>query len=164
MLSRLLRNGLEGRGAHVNTVSALAGLEWAAAGERPESSPYSVWQLLNHMIYWQDFLLARLRGAAPPVPEQAVESWPGGERPNSSDEWAAALSQFQAGLAEALQAAGQDSSAGQDLIAGLATRPEHSRAEAIAQIIGHNSYHLGQIVLLRRMLGAWPPPGGGDTW
>ena len=28
----------------------------------------------------------------------------------------------------------------------------------------HNSYHLGQIVLLRRILGAWPPPSGGDTW
>jgi hypothetical protein len=24
--------------------------------------------------------------------------------------------------------------------------------------------HLGQVVLLRRLLGAWPPPGGGDTW
>jgi len=28
----------------------------------------------------------------------------------------------------------------------------------------HGTYHLGQVVLIRRMLGAWPPPGGGDTW
>jgi uncharacterized damage-inducible protein DinB len=28
----------------------------------------------------------------------------------------------------------------------------------------HNSYHVGQIAMLRRMLGAWPPQSGGDTW
>jgi len=32
------------------------------------------------------------------------------------------------------------------------------------QMVAHNSYHAGQIALLRRMLGAWPPTGGGDTW
>jgi uncharacterized damage-inducible protein DinB len=26
---------------------------------------------------------------------------------------------------------------------------------------GHNAYHLGQVVFMRRILGAWPPPGGG---
>ena len=31
-------------------------------------------------------------------------------------------------------------------------------------IASHNSYHLGQIVLVRQLLGAWPPPGGGLTW
>ncbi len=31
-------------------------------------------------------------------------------------------------------------------------------------LMGHNSCHLGQIVLLRRLLGSWPPPSGGDTW
>ena len=28
----------------------------------------------------------------------------------------------------------------------------------------HNSYHAGQIALLRRQFGAWPPERGGDTW
>ena len=28
----------------------------------------------------------------------------------------------------------------------------------------HNSYHVGQIAMIRRALGAWPPQGGGDTW
>jgi uncharacterized damage-inducible protein DinB len=32
------------------------------------------------------------------------------------------------------------------------------------QMVAHNSYHLGQVALLRRALGAWPPPGGSDTW
>jgi uncharacterized damage-inducible protein DinB len=32
------------------------------------------------------------------------------------------------------------------------------------QMVAHNSYHVGQIAMIRRMLGAWPPRGGGDTW
>ena len=38
------------------------------------------------------------------------------------------------------------------------------RGEGLAIVAQHNSYHLGQIVMLRRVLGAWPPPAGGDTW
>jgi hypothetical protein len=32
------------------------------------------------------------------------------------------------------------------------------------QMVAHNSYHIGQIAMIRRMLNAWPPLGGGDTW
>jgi uncharacterized damage-inducible protein DinB len=36
--------------------------------------------------------------------------------------------------------------------------------DVVWQTIVHNSHHLGQVVMVRRLLGAWPPPGGGDTW
>jgi uncharacterized damage-inducible protein DinB len=36
--------------------------------------------------------------------------------------------------------------------------------DVVWQTIVHNTHHLGQVVLLRRLLGAWPPPGGGDSW
>jgi len=32
------------------------------------------------------------------------------------------------------------------------------------QMVAHNSYHVGQIALMRRSLGAWPPRAGGDSW
>lgn len=38
------------------------------------------------------------------------------------------------------------------------------RADVLRGVGSHVSYHFGQIALLRRMLGAWPPRGGGDTW
>ena len=49
------------------------------------------------------------------------------------------------------------------------TTPDHTQlsnsVEAVLwQTLVHNSYHVGQIILLRRLLKAWPPPGGGDTW
>ena len=39
-----------------------------------------------------------------------------------------------------------------------------SALQAVYHVVEHFSYHLGQIVLLRQELGAWPPPRGGDTW
>ena len=39
-----------------------------------------------------------------------------------------------------------------------------SRADVLRAMGNHVSYHVGQIALLRRMMNAWPPPGGGDTW
>ncbi|HEY7818849.1 MAG TPA: DinB family protein, partial [Vicinamibacteria bacterium] len=41
---------------------------------------------------------------------------------------------------------------------------EKSRLEMLHTIASHGSYHVGQVVLLRQMLGAWPPPSGGLTW
>jgi uncharacterized damage-inducible protein DinB len=40
-----------------------------------------------------------------------------------------------------------------------------SSMEAVLwQILVHNSYHIGQITLLLRCFGLWPPPKGGDSW
>jgi hypothetical protein len=36
--------------------------------------------------------------------------------------------------------------------------------EQLESLTAHNGYHLGRIVLLRQLLGIWPPPAGGDTW
>jgi uncharacterized damage-inducible protein DinB len=36
--------------------------------------------------------------------------------------------------------------------------------DIVWQTLVHNSYHLGQVAVLRQALGAWPPPSGRDTW
>jgi uncharacterized damage-inducible protein DinB len=36
--------------------------------------------------------------------------------------------------------------------------------DAIEHTAAHTSHHLGQVILLRQMLGAWPPPSGSYTW
>jgi uncharacterized damage-inducible protein DinB len=50
-----------------------------------------------------------------------------------------------------------------------ATHPSHKERAAtleavLWQLVAHNSYHVGQIAMIRRALGAWPPRAGGDTW
>ncbi len=157
--ARTLGHALRGEGAHVEVAAALDGMEWQLAGRRPPGAPHSVFQLLGHMIYWQDLFIQRLTGAHAPSPAHAAAGWPGNEAPASEDEWLAAVGRFDAGLALV-----QSLVSVHTLDEPLPNWNHRTRAEAIAGTASHNSYHLGQIVLLRRMLGAWPPPTGGDTW
>jgi uncharacterized damage-inducible protein DinB len=36
--------------------------------------------------------------------------------------------------------------------------------EQLESFAAHNAYHLGRVVLLRQLMGSWPPPSGGLTW
>ena len=156
ILSSTIGNALSGKGAHVRTKNLFAGLSWKVAGTRPEGLPHSIFQLLNHMSYWQDWVVKWLDGADPPIPKHASGSWPGSPGPASSKEWQRAVRGFRNGLTKLDRQSREG-----DL---LATRGKHSRLGMLQAIASHNSYHVGQVVLLRQMLGTWPPPSGGVTW
>ena len=159
VLARTLSNALRGVGAHLDSPAALDGLAWELAGARPAGSPYSAYRILNHLIYWQDVFVRRADGAHAPTPPHDADGWPGDDAPTSETDWLGAVARFGGGLA-ALQAR----AAADPLDEPLPGPDGRTRADAIAAAAAHNSYHLGQIVLLRRMLGAWPPPAGGDSW
>jgi len=74
MINRYLQNGLQGKYAHYQTDLLFNGLSWEMAGEKPEGSPHSVWELLFHMNYWQEFILAELREEAPESPKDLSEA------------------------------------------------------------------------------------------
>lgn len=151
-----LGNALHGTGAHVDTRRIFAGLDWTRAGIRPPGAPHSVYEVLGHMLYWQEWVVRWLGGARPPVPEHASGSWPRGASAVNKREWDQAVRRFAAGLAAFDRAA-----RGADLLSRTGKR---SRLEMLHMIASHNSYHAGQVVVLRQILGAWPPPGGGLTW
>ena len=98
------------------------------------------------------------KGKNPPSPEHAVDSWPGSVYPADEDEWKTAVSTFLSGLRIVEEIAASE------LEQEVPGRAGKSRGEILGKLTGHNSYHLGQIVLLRRLLGSWSPPSGGDTW
>lgn len=156
MLEKTIGNALSGKGSHVATKTLCAGLGWKAAGARPEGVPHSVFQLLNHMSYWQEWVAKWLDGGNPPVPKHAPGGWPGSVGPANAAEWQRAVRGFRNGLAK-LDRQSREA----DL---LTTRGKHSRLGMLQAIASHNSYHAGQIVVLRQILGAWPPPSGGITW
>ena len=156
ILGKAVGHALSGKGAHVETENAFAGLDWKIAGTRPEGVPHSLFQLLNHLIYWQDWAVKWLDGKKPPIPKHASGSWPGSSGPTSPEEWKRTVQGFRSGLAK-LDRRSQDA----DLFAKLGKK---SRLEMLQTIASHNSYHAGQVVFLRQVLGAWPPPSGGLTW
>lgn len=152
------RKAFHGKGAHVDTATVFAGLDWRMAGEKREDCPHSVWETLFHMNYWQDFMLAILKGEKPGSPERAAESWPDSPSPADAEEWAAGISHFLEGLERA------EFEASKDLSQQGFGKEERTRADCLMTIVLHNSYHAGQVVVARRTIGAWPPPSGGDTW
>src|SRR5262245_30285605 len=113
------------------------------------------------MTYCQDISLARLAGEPPRRPESAALGWTAPEAPEDESDWQAAIACFAEGL-RALEARVLDP----ELDLDSTVQPDRgvTAREEILMTQGHNSYHFGQIVLLRQELGAWPPPRGGDTW
>ena len=156
ILEKAAGNALSGTGSHVATKNLFEGLGWKAAGTRPETVPHSIFQLLNHMSYWQDWVVKWLDGETPPIPKHAAGGWPGASAPESAKEWQRAVRGFRSGLVNLDR---------QSREADLTTvRGKHSRLGMLQAIASHTSYHAGQVVLLRRMLSAWPPPSGGLTY
>ena len=156
MLRDIVGQSLIGKGAHIGPVKALEGLDWKQAGSRPDGLPHSIFQLVNHMTYWQQWLVEWLDGEDPSVPDHAEQSWPGDVSPATEAEWEAAVDEFITSL-EALK----DRSQSVDLLSEVAGK---SRLGMFQTMASHNSHHLGQVVAVRQVLGVWPPPSGGLTW
>lgn len=144
---------LEGGGASVPPDRALDGLSADLACRRVGGAPHTVAEIVAHMQFWQAFSAALVRGEGPSLPEHAAGGWPAVD----PDDWDTVHQAFLAGLIEAKRLAREEDLS--RVIAGQKTVGYELTVNAL-----HNAVHLGQVILLRRMLGAWPPPGGGETW
>ena len=156
VLSHVVERALSGEGAHAGTQNAFDGLDWKVAAARPPGVPHSIFQLLAHASYWQDWVSQWLDGKDPVVPKHAAGSWPKNPEPASAEEWKREVRNFRAGL---------DKLEGQcrkvDLLGAIG---KTSRLQMLHAAASHTSYHIGQVVMLRQLLGKWPPPSGGLTW
>jgi uncharacterized damage-inducible protein DinB len=137
----------------------------AARAPRPSAPPHSIAEELWHIVFWQDLLLRWARLEQLPYPQRAHLGWRSLDGPDET-EWRNLVARFETGLAEATRLAGTE---------GLAERPStmpgpepdgdpSTLLDVLTNIAVHNAYHLGRIVVLRQILGIWPPPGGGDAW
>jgi uncharacterized damage-inducible protein DinB len=119
------------------------------------------------MNYWMDYELRRIRGEMPLYPAHAAESWPADPGPANEEAWKQTVARFRDLLG---QLAALAESAPDVLVRDVpATHSDHAKHSSsllavLWQTLVHNSYHVGQIALLRRALNAWPPAGGGDSW
>lgn len=144
---------------HMPPAPALAALAPDAAERRLPGADHSIAELVAHMAFWQEWFCRRCEGEAEPMPAPAARGWPA-VAPGS---WAAVHDRFVAGLA--MVAAMSDR--GDQAVTPAIEFPPLARytvRDAIVHVAQHNSHHLGQIVLLRQLMGAWPPPSGRWTW
>ena len=167
MSQRELTELLHGRGAHADPIACVEDISADLAVRQVAGFPHSIGQLVFHMNYWMSYELRRIRGEKPAYPEHAAESWPTAGTPGDAQEWDRLrrdLAWFLAQYAELAKSSAaemqreiESAHEGDKKVAGT--------LEAVLwQMVAHNSYHVGQIAMIRRALGAWPPRGGGDSW
>jgi uncharacterized damage-inducible protein DinB len=140
---------LRGGGAHLNFEQAFAGLPAKLRGARPRGLPFTAWRLLEHMRIAQWDILEFSRDSKHVSPE---DYWPAGDRPPNAAAWEHSVNSFRA-----------DRKAMEKLVADpktdLNARIPHGTGQTVLReallVADHNAYHLGQVVMLRRLLGAW---------
>ncbi len=143
---------LRGGRAHVSFEKSVANLPEALRGKKPRGLPYTPWQQLEHMRIAQWDILEYIRNPQHISPEWPTGYWPG-EAPPSRTAWAKSVKAFQADRQALLDMAADPST---DLLARVPADPEGPTIlHELLLVADHDAYHLGQLIILRRLLGAW---------
>jgi uncharacterized damage-inducible protein DinB len=164
---RALTELLRGQGAHADPAACVEDISVGLAARHVEGFPHSIAELVFHMNYWMNYELRRIRGEKPKYPEHNAESFPAPSAKVEEKDWNLLREKFGALLAEF---AGLAQSSAEELDRQIEAVHDGDKKVACTleavlwQMVAHNSYHVGQIAMIRRMLGAWPPKAGGDTW
>ncbi len=156
----------EGRGAHADPIACVEDLPAELATRKPAGFEHSALEIVAHLNYWMRYDLKRMKGGPDPYPKHASESWLSAQEVHAG-RWQNEIANFRELLQEL--AAMCRSDLGTWLTQAPAMHESQKRNASsigalIFQSITHNSYHLAQIVDLRRAQGVWPPARGGDTW
>jgi uncharacterized damage-inducible protein DinB len=166
MSSRALTELLHGKGAHADPVACVEDLSAELADRHVEGFPHSIAQLVFHMNYWMDYELRRIRGQRPAYPEHNSESFPivFSTYPEEWDRTRKHLVTLLAEYAAMANSSRQEFERQIETVHQADQKVVGTLEAVLWQMVAHNSYHTGQIAMIRRALGAWPPRGGGDTW
>ncbi|MCZ2076912.1 MAG: DinB family protein [Bryobacteraceae bacterium] len=150
-LRKQLVEMLHGGHAHATFIDTVEGFPVKQAGVRPDNMPHSGWELLEHMRIAQNDILEFSRSADYISPKWPDGYWPASPAPSSEADWRKSVQLFREDLA-AFEGLLQDR--GQDLSQPFPWGDGQTLLREALLIIGHNSYHLGQLMLVRRALEA----------
>ena len=151
LVSHLI-NLLDKENAHVSLEKALKDIPFDLLGKKPNGLPYSIWQLAEHVRISQFDILEFSRNPEYKSPEWPEGYWPAETKPKSEDEWNKCLQQIK-----------KD---GDSFIELLKNNPDklyepfmYGEGQTLLRealvLADHNSYHTGEIIVLRRLLNNW---------
>jgi len=162
MTGNALTQLLRGQGAHVDPLACIEDLDAPLASQRIPNFPHSIADLVFHMNYWMNYELKRIRGQKPPYPEHNAESFP--TTPQNWDQLRRDFSWFLQEYSKLAESTPQELARQIESIHEGDKKVASTLEAIVSQMIAHNSYHTGQIAMIRRALNAWPPKSGSDTW
>jgi hypothetical protein len=143
---------LLGGHAHLSFDQAVSGLPAESMGKRPPGLPHTPWRLLEHMRIAQWDILRFCvdpNHASPPFPQGY---WPDGDAPPDDAAWGRSAAAFRSDLAAMMDLVEDPAT---DLFAPIAGGQGQTVLREALLVADHNAYHLGQLVTVRRLLGAW---------
>ena len=143
---------LEGGGAHLHFDEAVADLSEPLRGAKVEGVPHTAWRLLEHMRINQWDILEFSRNPNHVSPNFPDGYWPEGDAPPDSESWSRSVRGCRAGLQEMVELVADPKT---DLYAPIPHGSGQTILREALLFADHNAYHLGQLVFLRRCLGAW---------
>jgi hypothetical protein len=143
---------LDGGGAHARFSDAVKDMPEKLRGVKPNALPHSAWMILEHLRLAQWDILEFSRNPKYKSPKWPEGYWPSTSTPPSAAAWNKSIQQFR-----------KDLKAMQDLVASpktdLYARIPWGDGQTVLReallLADHNAYHLGQLIDVRRLLGAW---------
>jgi len=150
-----LSSGINGFLTHLEPMKAVEGLTPTIARKKPSNKYHSCWDLLHHTVYWQDILLKNLDGKIIDWSKISNEdNWPSDEYLSKDDNFIELVKKFNKNLEIAATKLEKI-----DLMQGIKIGPEHTpdvtHFKLFLVFLQHTSYHLGQMVTTRKLLGDW---------
>jgi hypothetical protein len=142
---------LQGKGAHASFDTAVTGFPAKLRGVRPEGSPHSAWEVLEHLRIAQWDMLEFSRDPSHKSPEWPAGYWPQTAEPPDAT-WEASIKAFHRDLAAMRALVGDPKS---DLFTPFVHGDGQTLLREALQLADHNAYHVGELMFLRRQLGAW---------
>jgi hypothetical protein len=156
MEDAILRNQLveflRGGSAHADMDTCLDQMPPKLYGSKPEGTPHSTWELLEHLRFTLHDLLAFCTDSHYTAPKWPDDYWPTSAAPASSAEWDKSVKAIKADMAEFEKLVQNPAT---NLYAKIPWGEGQTVLREVLLAGDHNSYHLGQIAMLRKQLGAW---------
>ena len=142
---------LRGGHAHIGFEQAIADLPEDCRGRAPVGIAHTPWRLIEHMRIAQWDILEFSRNPAHVSPEFPDGYWPQQDAPPVAEAWDISVAAFQKD-ADELQALVADTE--QDLFSPFPWGDGQTLLREALLVADHNAYHLGQLIAVRRALGA----------
>ncbi len=143
---------LRGGHAHLDFEKAIAGLPVDLRGAKPPGVPHTPWRLLEHMRIAQRDILRFSVDPEHVSPDFPDGYWPEGDAPPNSQAWAQSVAAFRADLSAMIDLVSDPET---DLFKPIQIGQGQTILREALLVADHNAYHLGQLVIVRRLLGAW---------
>ena len=137
--------------AHAGFDAAIKDFPAELRGQRPYNLPHSAYQLLEHLRLAQWDIIEYALNPKHKSPDFPDGYWPKSPEPPDAKAWDKSIAGFRADRKKLVAALEKS-----DPLAPIPHADNQCLADKTVLLIDHNSYHLGQLILLRRLLNAWP--------